>query len=94
MITRIVKMTFILEKIPDFLKIFEASKPKIRSFKGCTHLELLNEVNAPNIFFTLSKWESEKDLESYRNSELFKSTWAKTKILFAEKADAWTVRES
>lgn len=43
--------------------------------------------------FTLSHWESEENLEQYRQSELFKSTWAKTKVLFREKAQAWTLEE-
>ena len=37
---------------------------------------------------------TEEDLEKYRKSELFKGVWAKTKILFAEKAEAWTLENS
>jgi len=42
-------------------------------------------------FFTYSKWEKESDLETYRNSELFKGVWATTKPMFEAKANAWSV---
>ena len=41
--------------------------------------------------FTISHWDSEAALELYRQSELFKFTWAKTKPLFEEKAQAWSL---
>jgi (4S)-4-hydroxy-5-phosphonooxypentane-2,3-dione isomerase len=91
MITRIVKMTFNPEKIPVFLALFEKNKNFIRGFEGCTHLELLNDKNDQNIFFTYSKWQDESFLEKYRQSDLFNSVWKQTKILFSEKAEAWTV---
>ena|SRR5581483_4435131 len=91
MITRIVKMSFDPIRVNDFLKVFEESKNKIRSFEGCVHLELLNDVLHPHVFFTYSQWISEENLNKYRFSELFKSTWAKTKPLFIEKAEAWSL---
>lgn len=93
MIIRIVKMTFQQDKTADFLKVFNESKHLIAGFEGCTSLKLLNDRNNPGIFFTYSHWESEENLEKYRNSELFASVWAKTKILFAAKAEAWSVNE-
>lgn len=91
MITRIVKMTFDETKVSEFVKVFDASKDRIRNFSGCSHLKLLNDINSPNIFFTYSHWESEEHLNAYRNSELFISTWAQTKVLFAAKPEAWSV---
>ena len=91
MITRIVKMTFKPEHVSVFLTQFERDKKHIRGFEGCLHLELLNDKNNPNIFFTYSKWQDESFLEKYRHSDLFSSVWKQTKILFAEKAEAWTV---
>ncbi|MBK9017107.1 MAG: antibiotic biosynthesis monooxygenase [Saprospiraceae bacterium] len=91
MVKRIVKLTFQEEFVPDFMVIFEESKDKIRAFDGNLHLELLRDLAQPNVLFTLSFWEDESALEGYRQSELFKATWAKTKALFAEKPDAWTV---
>jgi len=92
MITRIVKMTFNPEQIPSFLALFEKNKKHIGSFEGCTHLELLNDTAKTNIFFTYSKWKDETFLEKYRQSDLFNSVWKQTKILFADKAEAWTVK--
>ncbi|RQO29644.1 antibiotic biosynthesis monooxygenase [Taibaiella sp. KBW10] len=91
MIIRIVKMTFLPEGIPDFLSLFEARKSQIRSQEGCTHLELLKDLAQDNIYFTYSYWEDPKYLEQYRNSAFFADTWAKTKALFQDKAQAWSV---
>jgi heme-degrading monooxygenase HmoA len=93
MIKRIVKLTFQPALVPDFMAIFEESKDKIRAFDGNLHLELLRDVAQQNVMFTLSFWENEQALENYRQSELFKTTWARTKALFADKAVAWTVEE-
>ncbi len=90
---RIVKMCFKAEHIEDFKALFEARKEKIRAQEGCTHLELLQDINNAQIFFTYSFWEDPKYLEQYRTSDFFADTWAKTKALFAEKASAWSVEQ-
>lgn len=92
MIKRIVKLTFREEAVDAFLhEVFEPSKSRIRAFPGCRHMELLRHLQRPNVMFTLSHWDDEAALEAYRQSELFQSTWEKTKALFAEKAEAWSV---
>ncbi len=88
---RIVKMTFDPEKVNEFLANFEEVKHQIRAFDGVQHLELLNDKNKPNIYFTYSIWESEEHLNAYRHSDLFQSVWAVTKPMFIEKADAWSL---
>ena len=88
---RIVKMTFKPHCVSEFLENFEHNKDAIRNFNGVHHLELLQDKNNTNTYFTYSIWESEKDLNAYRNSELFKGIWAVTKPMFAEKANAWSV---
>lgn len=93
MIIRIVKMTFEPSKVNEFLKIFNESKRLIRNMKGCNHLELLNDINATNIYFTYSYWDSENDLNNYRNSKIFEQVWDKTKKLFIEKPEAWSVEQ-
>lgn len=90
MIKRFVKLTFQADKTDEFIHIFEASKDKIRAMSGCQHVELLRDAAAPDVFFTLSLWDTEGSLENYRQSEFFRMTWAKTKILFADKPAAWT----
>ena len=91
MIKRIVKMTFRPEAVDTFLyEVFEPSKSKIRAFPGCRHMELLRATADTDTLFTLSYWDSAAHLEQYRQSALFQDTWAKTKALFAQKAEAWS----
>jgi heme oxygenase (mycobilin-producing) len=90
MIKRLVKLTFQHDKTDDFIRIFEESKDKIKAMPGCMHVELLRCTATPNIFFTLSLWQQEDDLNNYRKSVLFESTWAKTKALFCDKPEAWS----
>jgi len=91
MLIRYVRMTFQADKVSEFEEIFNSSRHKIRAMQGRCHLELMRDINQPNIYMTHSHWESETDLNNYRNSELFKTTWAKTKFLFAEKPLAFSV---
>lgn len=93
MIIRIVKMTFRAEEVDSFLKLFDERKELIRGFEGCRHLELWQDANASDVYFTYSHWDSEEALNNYRFSELFKDTWASTKALFAEKPQAWSVNQ-
>lgn len=91
MFVRIVKMSFHQKHIATFSRIFEEKKEFIRASNGCQLLELYQDKNNPDIFFTYSYWDKESDLEDYRNSELFKDVWAKTKALFNDKPVAWSV---
>ena len=93
MIIRIVKMTFAPEHVSTFLDVFESSKERIRGFEGCNHLELLNDINQPNIYFTYSHWDSQEHLNAYRDSELFGDVWPRTKVLFSAKPEAWSVKQ-
>ena len=91
MFTRIVKLSFHQENIPAFLENFELMKEKIRNAEGNRFLELYQDKNNKCIFFTYSYWETEADLENYRNSELFYDVWNFTKKLFNDKPEAWSV---
>ena len=90
---RIVKMTFKTEMINDFITVFENAKPKIEAFPGCSKVDLIQDINDLRIIMTHSIWDGPEALEAYRHSELFKSTWAKTKILFDDKPQAWSVEK-
>lgn len=91
MVKRIVKMTFKPEHVPAFLEIFEQYRTHIRGAQGCTHLELWRQSEEGNVFFTYSHWEDPKYLEQYRQSSVFGEVWPKTKALFADKPEAWTI---
>ena len=91
MFVRIVKMSFHEKNIPAFLSNFELMKEKIRNAPGNRFLELYQDKNDQCIFFTYSYWETDADLENYRQSELFYDVWAFTKKLFNAKPEAWSV---
>ena len=90
MLIRIVRMTFKPEEVEAFLAVFEGAKEKIRAVEGCCYLELWRDADQPNILMTHSHWENADALEAYRHSDLFKSTWAKTKPLFADRPQAFS----
>ena len=91
MFVRIVKMGFQPDKIDAFFENFEANKNQIRNFEGCSFLELYRDKNNTNQFFTYSYWKDEAALEKYRQSELFQTVWAQTKVWFSQKPEAWSV---
>lgn len=83
-------MTFKPEFVEDFKLLFNSKKELIAAMEGCSHVEALQDIDNPCIFFTYSLWENPACLEAYRNSELFKGVWAKTRILFDAKPEAWS----
>jgi len=91
MLTRIVRMTFVPEKVPVFLEIFRTSQDQIRQTPGCSFLELWQDADQPTIYCTHSRWESAEALNAYRRSELFGKVWPATKALFAAPAQAFSV---
>lgn len=93
MIKRIVKMKFKKASISDFKLIFSNNQAKIVAFEGCEHVELWQDKKDPQTFFTYSIWQSEDDLNRYRNSALFKQVWQNTKAKFEAKAEAWSLEQ-
>jgi quinol monooxygenase YgiN len=93
MIVRIVKLSFHPENIPAFLENFDQIKSQIRNSAGNRFLELYQDKQNPSIFFTYSHWETEQDLENYRQSAFFDEVWSFTKKLFNDKPEAWSVNK-
>lgn len=93
MLIRVVRMTFRPEERNNFLELFDQKKEKIRHFEGCSHLELLEDYNDPNVFSTYSYWQDEVALNAYRHSELFAEVWANTKSKFAAKPVAFSLKK-
>ena len=91
MLIRIVKLSFHPENVDAFLENFDLMKEKIRNAPGNRLLELYRDQNNPSVFFTYSYWDSEADLNNYRDSELFYDVWTFTKKLFNDKPEAWSV---
>ncbi|CAI8451338.1 MAG: Uncharacterised protein [Cryomorphaceae bacterium] len=92
MITRIVKLAIdpASEQGAEFERIFETSKDKIAAQNGCFGVKMLR---GEGHYFTYSQWSAEADLNAYRKSELFGAVWPRTKALFYDKPDAWTLEE-
>ncbi len=85
-------MVFRKENIKDFIHFTAEIKEIIKKSEGCLHLNILQDKNKPEVFFTYSCWKSESDLNNYRNSDFFKNIWPKTKEWFAEKPMAWSTQ--
>jgi len=92
MIKRIVKLHIRPEEVNSFRDLFIQSKSTILSF-DCHHVECLQSVDDPSIFFTYSHWKSVEALNEYRHSEEFAEIWKSTKVLFGERAMAWSTVE-
>ena len=90
MLIRVVRMTFHPGKLDAFLKRFDETSPEIRAFPGCQHLELWQDERYPNLLSTYSHWTDADALDRYRHSDLFKTTWAHTKPLFAAPPRAYS----
>lgn len=93
MLIRIVRMHFTEHGIEDFLKIFNTNKIAIRNFEGCSHLELLKDIENPLVYTTLSHWKDEQSLETYRKSDLFTSVWKTVKPLFSQQSQAFSLSQ-
>lgn len=91
MIERFVKMVFIPEKVAEFEALFEEVRSRIGTFPGCQTVYLMQDVHQPNVLFTYSRWQDETALAQYRDSDLFRETWRRTKVLFADKPEAWSL---
>ena len=88
---RIVRMDFRPEALPEFLDLFQEKKELIAAFPGCLHVQLREDPHMPTIRSTLSVWTGPEALEAYRHSALFKETWAKTKPLFQQPPQAFSL---
>lgn len=91
MIKRFVRMEFRKKRTATFLEIFRESCDAIRASEGCMYLELMQDTDDPNVYVTLSVWQSEAALEAYRRSALFAETWKRTRKLFKRRAQAWSL---
>ncbi|MBB6461623.1 putative quinol monooxygenase [Flammeovirga kamogawensis] len=90
MLHRFVRMSFQEDKIEDFKKIFTTIQSTIEGFEGCHSVILLQDKNV-NKFMTFSIWDNEDALNNYRDSDFFKQTWIKTKKMFDDKPEAFSM---
>ena len=76
-------MTFRPDRLDTFHDLFRQTAAHIRAVPGCRHLELWEDARFSNVLTTYSHWTDAEALDAYRVSDLFRSTWDKTKPLFA-----------
>lgn len=88
MLIRLVRLTLQPSAVKSFQRLFQAVAPQILQMQGCNRLELWVDSASENILTTYSEWDSETSLISYRESDLFKETWADVKPFFAAPAMA------
>lgn len=92
MITRLVKLSLQVDKASQFEALFYQTQTLIEEFEGCHKTNLFKVSGSTSQYFTISYWNTEQDLENYRNSQLFRNVWSQVKPLFSEKAEAWTLQ--
>ncbi len=90
MITRIVKLYIKEEHAETFEEIFKKNQAKILAFDGCQNVELFKDTHKA-FYTTISMWSSTQKLDHYRSSAFFASIWPKTKTLFYQKPEAFSL---
>ncbi len=90
MITRIVELQIQAEQIGAAKKLLEDVAPKVRNMPGCRRLEIMFDIHRKGRVTTYSYWESETNLNEYRDSDVFLVFWKAIKPMFSEKARAWS----
>jgi heme oxygenase (mycobilin-producing) len=93
MLIRIVRMHFTDAGVDEFLRIFKENMEAIRNVDGCSHLQLLRDLDDPLTCTTLSHWTNAESLENYRKSELFGRVWGNVKTLFSERSQAYSMEK-
>jgi quinol monooxygenase YgiN len=89
-LVRIVRLSLHPDRLEAFLQLFDEASQQIRAVDGCEYLELLQDASFPNIVSTYSHWRDESALDVYRASELFRTTWSKTKSFFIAPPEAFS----
>ncbi len=91
MLIRVVHMHFTEEGVERFLKLFHEHGSSIRNMPGCSHLELLKDVDDSLHYMTISHWDNEDNLQMYRQSALFRIVWGDVKTLFSQRSRAYSM---
>ncbi len=90
MIIRIVELEINLEEMESAELLLIEVAPKVRGMAGCSYLEIIQDVHKLSRVTTYSHWDSEEDLNAYRDSEVFLTFWNSIKPMFQSKARAWS----
>ena len=88
MLVRLVQMQMREDALDAFLGLFARTADRIRAAPGCRRLDLWQDTDDPTRVATHSHWDDAAALDAYRQSDLFRATWAETKTYFAARASA------
>ncbi|MBT3791577.1 MAG: antibiotic biosynthesis monooxygenase [Rhodospirillales bacterium] len=61
----------------------------MRKQKGCTAEKLLRSLDRPGLFISYSEWDSQVDIDRYRDSEDHKSIQSESRALQGGRAVVW-----
>ena len=78
-------------KAESFAAIFESRNPASIKAAGCHEVKLYKDKENEHCIFTISIWESEEALNTYRDSSFFKTTWSMVKPMLSKKAQVWSL---
>lgn len=94
MIKRIVKLTLKdSDAIQVFEKIYKERNPSKNKIQGCRSVEVMKDVNEDLVYYTVSQWDANEDLEAYRASAYFSETWPMVKAQLSQRAEAFSMTE-
>ncbi len=81
MILVIMKMTVLPVKRKEFLQTLHALIQSIRKEKGCIKCSACLDIKDENTFYMIQGWETQKELDSYLQSDLFEVLLGTKKFL-------------
>ena len=83
-----VRLTFSPETVDAFDALYTQFEQHIQARPGCRMVRAMKVPGHPCQRATLSFWETQEDLDTYRQSTLFGEVWPATKALFAAPPEA------
>ena len=94
MIVRIVKLQFDERTHEEAQRHLLSFVENVRSWPGCTHLEVLFDTHRVGGVLTYSHWDSEEALNAYRISLVFREFWSLVKPHLSKPAEAWSLHRT
>lgn len=77
--------------LADFQQLMLTLNNEIRCVDGCKHLEVLNDKADNLTIFSMAIWESEKAIDKYKKTDLYKTVWKQLNEYIAGEPHIWTV---
>ena len=95
MIKRVVRLTVKDAAAKEaFQEIYRSRNPYKNGVKGCQDVKVMKDVNEDNVYYTVSLWDRNEDLEAYRQSDYFAETWPMVKAQLSKRAEAFSMTET